>query len=136
MDRGRFYCLSYDYMCVLCKRHTLHLFKLLLVRIVSLLQWILISVLCFYTAYCEFWSKCIKWTNNGEIISVRQHICKFYRQKYSTDSDYIFYSALLNSISLGECNLPFFVVTPSLHEVESCCLLQIQSRLGQDWCVI
>jgi len=25
MDRGRFYSLSYDYMCVLYKRHTLHL---------------------------------------------------------------------------------------------------------------
>jgi hypothetical protein len=32
----------------------------------------------------------------------------FYRQKYSTDSDYILYSALHNSISLGECYLAFF----------------------------
>lgn len=52
------------------------------------------------------WIKC---TNNGEIISVQQRICVFYRQKYQTDSDYIFYSALHNSISLGECNLVFFL---------------------------
>jgi len=108
MGRWQFHSLSYDYVCVLCNKHTLHLFKLLLVRSVGLLQWILISFFCFYVGYCEFWSKWIKWTNIGEIISVRQHICMFYWQKYLTDTDYIFYSALHNGISLDECNLAFF----------------------------
>ena len=55
-------------MCLLHNKHTLQLFKLLLVRSVGLLWWIFFPFSCFYADYSASWSRWIKWTNNGEII--------------------------------------------------------------------